>query len=98
MEEVGAEVEIGKYIGEVIEYRAKLWWEEWVPVLQISKCYICRIIKLWDSDFTESEKENNFSHRWFSLEEAIRTLETDMPQNKEGGFILKRELAFLKNI
>ena len=98
MEEVGAEIEIGKYIGEVVEYKVKLWWKNWDYILQISQCYFCRITKQWEHNFTESEKENNLSHRWFSLEEAIRTLENDNPDNEEWKFILQRELAFLKNI
>lgn len=98
LEEVWAEIEIGKYIGEVIEYRANLWWEEWDYILQISRCYVCTLSKQWEHNFTDSEKENNFSHRWFSLEEAIKALENDNPENEEWKYILERELTFLKNI
>ena len=98
LEEVGAEIEIGKYIGEVVEYRVNLWWEEWDYILQISQCYVCKISKQWEHSFTESEKENNFSHRWLSFEEAIETLENDSPENEEWKFILQRELTFLENI
>ncbi len=96
LEEVGAEIEIEKYIGEVIEYRANLWWADSDYVLQISKCYQCSILSIGEHSFTDSEKENDFSHRWFSLEEAIQILEKDTPKNKEWAFIIARELAFLQ--
>ena len=97
LEEVWAEIAIGKYIGEVVEYRANLWWFE-DYMLQISQCYICTITKQWEHSFTDSEKENDFSHRWFSLDEAIKALEYDTPENEVWKYILQRDLIFLKNI
>ncbi len=98
LEEVWAEITIGKYIGEVVEYRANLWGEEWDYVLQISRCYLGTITNQWEHNFTEQEEEDDFSHRWFSLEEAITTLKNDTPENEEWKYILQRELTFLKNI
>ena len=96
LEEVWSEIEIGISLGEIREYRADLFWEQWDYMLQISECFVCQITNLWPHNFTESELENNFSHRWFTLGEAIRILENDTPENKEWKFIQERELAFLK--
>ena len=98
LEEVGCEIEIWKYLWEVVEYRANIWWEEDNYTLQISKCYRWKIVKKWEANFTKSEKENDFSCRWVTLEEAIHILETDEPKNLEWRFIIERELTFLRSV
>ena len=52
-------------------------------------------------DFTQKELDEGFVLLWVPLDEAISLLEHDMPQNYEGIFVQKRDLAFLneaKNI
>jgi len=90
LEEVGANIEILKEIGVIIEYKNKS------EVIQISYCYYSKIVgELCNTDFTEKEKSDGFILKWVTIDEAIELLENDKPIDYMGGFIRKRDLEFL---
>lgn len=89
-EEAGCEMEAAAEIGEVLEFRSK--WN----LKQTSYCYLGKVVKKGEPDFTEKELKNGFQLIWVSLDEAISLLEKDKPEDYEGGFIQKRDLILLK--
>ncbi len=98
-EELGAEIEIGKYIGEVVEYRAGIEdYNVWIFIKQVSHCYVGKILSFQKAQMTPEEISDEFEIHWFTLNEAIRILETEVPKGEEGIFIKKRELAFLREV
>jgi 8-oxo-dGTP pyrophosphatase MutT (NUDIX family) len=90
IEEVGSEVEIIKEIGMVVEFR-----EEW-KLKQISYCYLAKVLRMVDTNYTEQEILDGFKIEWVKIDDAIKLLEKDVPNDYEGDFIIKRDLAFLK--
>lgn len=93
MEEVGVEVDILNELGMIIEYRDSF------KQLQISYCYLCKVVgEYQETSFTEEEKNNGFILEWVSLNEAISILEKDNPEKYMGKFIRERDLEFLKNV
>jgi len=89
-EEVGAQVEIKKELGKVIEIRSK--WN----LRQISYCYLGDVISIGKQKLEQSEIDEGFQLIWVSLDKAIDILGNDRPTNYEGKFIQMRDLAFLK--
>jgi len=89
LEEVGTEIEIMGEVGKSIEYRTQL------NLKQISYCYFGKITKKGEPKYTEKELAEGFNLIWLTLEKAIERLQTDKPENYEGLFIQKRDLAFL---
>jgi hypothetical protein len=64
---------------------------------QTSYCYLGKITKKNDlPNFDKGEIAEGFKLDWFSLDEAIETLENDKPDNYEGSFIQSRDITFLK--
>jgi len=51
---------------------------------------------LFVSNFTEKELNQGFKIVWLSLDEAISKIKNDKPENYEGSFIQKRDIAFLR--
>ncbi|KGK85996.1 NUDIX domain-containing protein [Clostridium sp. HMP27] len=93
IEEVGVEVDVINELGMIIEYRDNF------KQLQISYCYLCKVVGAYqETSFTEEEKNNGFILEWVSLNEAISILEKDNPEKYMGKFIRKRDLEFLKNV
>lgn len=93
MEEVGVEIDILDELGMIIEYRDQF------KQLQISYCYLCKVIgEYQETSFTEEEKDNGFILEWVSLNEAISILEKDNPEKYMGKFIKERDLEFLKSV
>lgn len=93
IEEVGVEVDVLDELGMIIEYRNNF------KQLQISYCYLCKVVgEYQETSFTEEEKNNGFILEWVSLNEAISILENDNPEKYMGKFIRERDLEFLKNI
>lgn len=93
IEEVGVAVDVLNELGMIIEYRDNF------KQLQISYCYLCRVVgEYQQTSFTEEEKNNGFILEWVSLNEAISILEKDNPGKYMGKFIRKRDLEFLKNV
>ncbi|MBE6068420.1 MAG: NUDIX domain-containing protein [Clostridium lundense] len=93
IEEVGVEVDVLNELGMIIEYRDNF------KQLQISYCYLCKVVgEYQETSFTEEEKNNGFILEWASLNEAISILEKDNPEKYMGKFIRERDLEFLKNV
>ncbi|MFA6194326.1 MAG: NUDIX domain-containing protein [Patescibacteria group bacterium] len=91
LEEIGCNIEIFEELGEIIEYR-----DEWL-LKQHSYCYLANMVgDKGRPDFTQKEIETGFEIKWVSLEEAIKLLENDKPEDYEGGFIQIRDGRFLK--
>ncbi len=88
-EEVGSEIKIMGEVGKSIEHRTEL------NLKQISYCYFGQITKKGETHYTDKEIEEGFSLIWLPLDKAIFRLQTDKPENYEGLFIQKRDLAFL---
>lgn len=90
-EEVGCTLNIIKEIGMVVEYRKEH------TLLHMSFCYLAQVIgPIMESHLEEAEIAEGMSTLWMSPEEAIRKMETDVPNTYQGKFILQRELAFLR--
>jgi len=96
-EEAGCEdIEIINEVGMIIEYRNE------IDILQISYCYLAKPLgKISKSEYDKEELENGFEPLWVPIDKAIDLLKNDKPDTYDGGFIIKRDLAFLmenKNI
>ncbi len=92
LEETGCEVEVGKEIGMVTEFRPFA-----ANLFQISYCYLGKIIsKNRTPNLEQSEKEEGLKLEWFTLGGAINQLKKDKPRNHEGEFIQERDLTFLE--
>ena len=93
MEEMSHEVEIGKEIGLVIEYK------NGHKKIQISYCYLAKAIKKkTESNYTEFEAKERFQVEWIDLDKAIGIVEQDSPLDYTGKFIKERDLSFLREI
>ena len=91
LEETGCKAKIKQEIGKIIEYRDNF------GLKQISHCFLADVAKKTNlTSFTRSEKSNGFELKWTTLSKAISVLAKDKPDNYEGKFIVKRDLAFLK--
>jgi 8-oxo-dGTP pyrophosphatase MutT (NUDIX family) len=88
-EEVGSSIKAGEEVGKVIEYRSGF------DLKQISYCYLGKILSKGPQKLEQGEMDEGHELVWLPLDEAIKIVENDKPQNYEGGFIQKRDLAFL---
>ncbi len=94
LEEIGCEIEVGRQIGMIVEYRKKL------GVRQESYCYVAKVRgEKGEPTLTPSEIEEGFETIWAPIEKAIELIERGT-QVKDylGKFIVKRDLIFLKEI
>ena len=94
MEEVGCKAEIVAELGSVTEYRD---YDDG-GLEQVSYCYLAKQIgEQFDSALEEGElAEGMFEVKAKSIDVAIDLLTQDEPDNLEGKFIKKRDLAILK--
>src|SRR3989338_342037 len=92
LEEIGCDITNIQELGVIEEYRAKF------SKHQTSHCFIANVDgEKKNPDFTPEELENVFEITWLSLEDAIKTLESEVGvEDYEGKFINIRELTFLK--
>ena len=91
LEEIGCQINIGKELGIIIEYRDK------IKVKQESHCYIAEVAgSKGNPSFTKKEKNKGFKVKWIFLKEAIKKLESDNPNDCQGKFIQIRDLTYLK--
>jgi 8-oxo-dGTP diphosphatase len=94
MEEVGCKAEIVTELGTVIEYRN---YDDG-GLEQTSYCYLAKQVgeqvasALEEGELAEGMVEVKAS----SIDDAIALLSQDKPDNLEGRFIQKRDLAFLR--
>ena len=94
MEEVGCRANLMAELGTVTEYRT---YDDG-GLEQVSYCYLARQSgEQVDSALEEGElAEGMFEVKAKNIDDAIELLTRDMPDNLEGKFIQKRDLAFLK--
>jgi ADP-ribose pyrophosphatase YjhB (NUDIX family) len=91
LEETGSKIEIIKEVGLIIEYRDKF------KKRQQSYCYIAKLIgDKGEPNFTKKEIQDGFKLKWVKLEEAIKLLENDSPNDYQGKFIKIRDSTYLK--
>ncbi|MEO8862808.1 MAG: hypothetical protein ABI354_00595 [Candidatus Saccharimonadales bacterium] len=81
-------------LGEVLEYRT---YED-RGLKQTSYCYLAKQVgEQQESALEENELEQGMiGMRANNIDHAIKLLQSDKPNNKEGKFIQKRDLAILK--
>jgi len=92
-EEIGCEIKITGEVGRIIEHRIKQ------KKKKESLCYLTEVIgSKGEPSFTEREKELEFLILWVSMDEAIKILEEEKPEDYQGKFILDRELSFLREV
>lgn len=97
LEETGCEIETKQEIGQIIEYRSAINFDLDCDLKQTSYCYLGKITNKNNlPNFDKGEIAEGFKLVWLNLEEAIKTLENDKPDNYEGSFIQTRDLLFLK--
>jgi 8-oxo-dGTP pyrophosphatase MutT (NUDIX family) len=88
-EEVGSEIEVTGEVGRIIEYRSEF------HLKQTSYCYVGKILSKGHPNFEEGELNEGFKLVWIPLDTAISLVKDSKPDNYEGTFIQKRDLAFL---
>jgi 8-oxo-dGTP diphosphatase len=95
MEEVGCKAEILAELGTVIEYRN---YDDG-GLEQTSYCYLSKQVgEQVASALEEGElAEGMFEVKAKSIDDAIALLSQDKPDNLEGKFIQKRDIAFLQS-
>ncbi len=93
-EETGCkDIKIINEIGIIIEYRDKF------NILQISYCYLAKILGKIDSpEYDKEELEEGFKSLWVTMDKAINLLRSSDPENYQGKFIIKRDLVFLEEL
>ena len=94
MEEVGCKAEIVAELGTVTEYRN---YDDG-GLEQTSYCYLANQAgDQMNSALEEGElEEGMFEVKTQNIDEAIRLLTNDKPDNLEGKFIQRRDITFLK--
>jgi len=91
MEEVGYEMELKEGIGVIVEYRNDN------DRLQISYCYIADVTGGDGvNNLEQDEIDDGFQTMWVDIDEAIKLLEQDKPEEYNGKFIVIRDLAIIK--
>ncbi len=95
-EETGCGMEITAEVGEIVEYRSKANFDWRWDLKQTSYCFIGKVVSREASpNFTYEEINEGFRLVWMPLDSAISALLADRPDNFEGKFIQRRDLAFL---
>lgn len=94
LEEIGCRAEVAGEVGKIIEYR-----DAW-GMMQTSYCYLAKQVGIAGApDFTEKELNEGFRIVWAkNMDDAIKLLENDTPQDYGGRFISARDRTFLANI
>lgn len=93
LEEVGTDIEVGKEIGSIVEYRGQF------NLVQTSHCFLARVVgEKGEPSFTQSEIDEGFKLVWVSPEKVVGLLKGDKPEDYEGKFIVERDLVFLKKV
>lgn len=91
-EETGCVASIDGEVGELTEYRSEF------NLFQVSYCFIGKVVKKGAPKFEQSELDEGFKLVWVSMDEAIKLLKNDKPENYEGKFIRERDLRFLEEV
>ncbi|MCF7833888.1 MAG: NUDIX domain-containing protein [Candidatus Pacebacteria bacterium] len=91
MEEVGCQITDVKELGIIEEYRNK------DSLHQVSHCFIAKLEgKKGEPEFTQSERKAGFQLVWLSLDDAIKTLDSEkMTEFYRMKFMVTRDLLLL---
>jgi 8-oxo-dGTP diphosphatase len=90
-EEIGCDIEVLGEIGFTVEY----WKED--NEKQTSYCYLAKVVgEKGIPNYTESEKERDFSVAWVTYVEALNLFNQSSPTHFEGEYIKPRDLTFLE--
>lgn len=91
LEEVGCDVDVlPQQLGEIVEWRGRF------ELKQISFCGMARVKgEVGKNSLTEDEIAVGLEVRWVTVDEAIRLLAADNPDDYEGRFIKARDSVFL---
>ena len=92
IEEIGCKIEIIKELGEILEYRPKIFFK------QISYCFLAKLSgSKGKPNFTQGEIDNGFKEPiWITISEAINLVSKNIPNDYSGGIISNRDARFLK--
>ncbi len=92
LEEIGCEVQVGKEVGSVLEYR------KFAKIKQISYCYRANVIgEKGAPSFTEKEISKGFEIVWVTPEKIKQLLTENQATSIEGRlYIVPRDLALLE--
>lgn len=92
LEELGCTARITSELGVIVEFR-----DQW-KLEQTSYCFVAKQYgDIKSPDFTKEELEEGFEVKWAkNLDEAIKLLEHDTPDNYDGKFIMIRDQTFLR--
>ncbi len=93
VEETGCTAEVKEEVGVIKEYRDDFGIE------QFSYCFMAEVVKANNKQsFTKKEKDQGFKLVWVTLNEAIKLIKNDKPNNYEGKFIVERDIVFLEKV
>jgi 8-oxo-dGTP diphosphatase len=91
-EETGHESKVIDYAGIIIEYRKKY------KLVQLSYIFAAESVGIPGSQTLEADEiAEGHELEWYGIKEALRLLESERPEDYEGKFILKRDIAVLKH-
>jgi 8-oxo-dGTP pyrophosphatase MutT (NUDIX family) len=91
LEEVGFNSNVFSYLGHIIE------WRDQFNLKQTSEIVAGQVIgKIGPNKLEPSEVEEGFKVEWVPLKDAEQILLKDQPANYEGQFIVKRDLAIIR--
>lgn len=90
LEEIGCDVEVGEYLGELTEYRRQ------ICLNQTSFCYIAKVVgEKGAQQLEQGEIEEGHDLGWYTLEDALTLLRNAQAVGYEGPFIVARDIIFL---
>lgn len=92
MEEIGCNIEVFAELGKIVEHRNQF------KLIQTSYCFVAKQVgEQVESTLEEGEIAEGFEEiKAKDIGDAIKLLEADKPDNYEGLYIQKRDLAILK--
>ncbi len=91
LEETGCEVKKIRELGVVIEKR-----DEW-KLVQVSYCYVAKVVKIGDLQLTTEEIAEDFSLHWVSdIGEAVKLVESSGSKRYDDKYIKIRDSAILQ--
>lgn len=89
-EETWCEIENIQEVWSVIEQNST--WE------QISYCYIWKIVKKWNQQYTPEEIDKWYIVKWVTIKEALSIIEKDLPRTVGGKWRQQRDFYIVQEI
>ena len=96
LEEVWCTCEILWEIWKIEDKRPAHIYKKWVNLSQTSYCYNGRVLKKWDINHTESEKERFFEVVWCKSEEVLWKIDSCNPLSEREAISMKRDRAIFE--